>query len=69
MATRPCFRIKAVKNGKNYGYVKSIKYENGEATLTSEKSKAFKYESEDEVQSDIDFLTKQFFESGYVFTY
>ena len=69
MAVKRCFRIKAVKNNKNYGYVKSINYESGETTLTSERSEAFKYDSEDAVQYDIDFLAKTFLDSGYVFTY
>ena len=51
------------------GYIKNINYENGEVTITNDKEMAFKYYSEDEVQGDIDFLTKYYFDSNYIFTY
>lgn len=63
------FKIKAEHNGKRCGYVKKVNYETGEVHLTSDKELALKYTSEDEVHSDIDFLTKYYFESGYIFTY
>jgi hypothetical protein len=62
-------KIKVVQNGKNCGYVKKINYDNGEAQLTNDKESALKYSSEDAIQSDIDFLTKFYFESGYIFLY
>lgn len=63
------FKIKAVHKGKFAGYIKKINYKNGVVKLTNNKELALKYTSEDEVHSDIDFLTKYYFESGYIFTY
>lgn len=62
-------KIKAVHEGKDCGYVKHIDYGSGEVHLTNDKELALKYDNEDAVHSDIDFLTKYYFESGYVFTY
>lgn len=62
-------KIKATKDGKNCGFVKKIDYETGEVHLTSDKEFALRYDTEDEVQYDIDYLTKIYFESGYIFTY
>lgn len=61
--------IKATKNSKSYGYVKNINYESGEVQLVDDRRSALKYTNKDEVHDDIDFLTKKYFESGYVFTY
>lgn len=63
------FKIKAVHKGRKCGYVKNINYDTGEVHLTDDKEFALKYISEDAVHSDIDFLTKYYFESGYVFIY
>lgn len=63
------FKIKAVHNGKNCGYVKKVNYETGEVHLTNDKDFALDYTNEDAVHYDIDFLTGYYFDSGYVFTY
>lgn len=62
-------KIKVTKDSKCCGYVKKVDYENGDVHLTSDKEFALEYETEDEVQYDIDYLTKIYFESGYIFTY
>lgn len=63
------FKIEVTKNKKKCGFVKEINYNTGDVTLTSDKDLAHKYNSEDEVQGDIDFLTKYYFDSDYIFTY
>lgn len=69
MAAKQSIIIRAIKDKKSQGYVKFINYDNAELHLTNDKEMAKKYDNEDSVQSDIDFLSKYYFESGYVFTY
>jgi hypothetical protein len=61
--------IQVMKKGKTEGYVKSINYNACETKLTDDKSNAKKYSSEDKVHYDIDFLSKVYGNSEYVFIY
>lgn len=62
-------RLVAILNGERQGYVKSIYYSRQVFVITPRIEEARIYKSTDALQYDIDFLTKHYFEEGYIFIY
>lgn len=60
-------KIMAVQCGQPKGYIKAVYYNTGKFALTSNVSRAKNYYSSDEVQREIDFLSK--YNANYVYTY
>ena len=63
------FNITVYHNGESCGFISSINYNENRANVTNNQTYARVYRTEDEVQSEIDYLTKHYFEKGYVFGY
>ena len=61
--------IIVMNQGQPRGYVKSISYTNGTFKMCQYKQNAKGYTTLDKIQGDIDFLTKHYFEKGYIFLY
>lgn len=68
MATEKSHII-ATLNGIPQGYVKSVSYTKGEFTLCKNKVDAKGYTKLDKIHYDIDFLTKYYYDKGYIFMY
>lgn len=59
--------IKAMRNGKVVGYIEAVNEVTNTFSITKDKEIAEKYDTEDEVQGEIDILTR--INSNYIYLY